>query len=98
MAFSFWNIFFRSKDIRGFSKKNDEVTNRFSTKVNHKIRNIAGNIGVVLLKLGIINVRHKMRPGVLLPWQQFCFQAHFMRKLTFSFFALTRYRLLPMSW
>ena len=31
-------------------------TNSFSTKINHKIKNTSGNIGVMLLKFGISKV------------------------------------------
>ena len=61
--------------------KIDDVTNRFSTKIHHKIKDISGSIGVMLLKLGTSNVprvRHKMRPAVLLAWQPFCFRVYFM--------------------
>ena len=35
-----------------FCSKSDDVTNRLSTKINHKIKNILGNIGMMLLKFG----------------------------------------------
>ena len=38
------------------------ITSCLSTKINHKIKNILGNIAVILLKLGSSNVpqtRHK---------------------------------------
>ena len=61
--------------------KTDDVTNSFSTKINHKIKNILGNIGVMLLKLGTSNVphvRHKLTPSVLMPLRQFCFRVFFI--------------------
>ena len=50
------------------------MTNRLSTKINHKIKNISGNIGVIfmLLKLGTNNVprvRNKMTLTVPFSWQ-----------------------------
>ena len=39
-----------------FKNSTDDVTNSFSTKINHKIKNISGNIELVLLKLGTSNV------------------------------------------
>ena len=79
-----------------FCSKTDDVTNRLSTKINHKINKSSGNIGVMLLKLGTRNVpqvRRKMTPTVLLLWQQFCFRFNFM-----FVFVLIRHCLLPMSW
>ena len=35
-----------------FCSKIDDVKNSFSTKINYKIKNISGNIRVMLLKLG----------------------------------------------
>ena len=40
------------------------TSQRFSTKTNYKIKNISGNIRLMLLKLGTNNV------AKLLPWQQ----------------------------
>ena len=40
------------------------TSQRFSTKTNYKIKNISGNIQVMLLKLSTNNV------AKLLPWQQ----------------------------
>ena len=54
-----------------FCSKIDDVTNRFSTKIDNKIKNILGNIGVMLLKLGTNNenqVRNKMTPIMTFPW------------------------------
>ena len=76
------------------------MTNRLITKINHKIKNISGNIGVMLLKLGTSNVprlRNKIMPTVPFSWQQF-FSGLFHARLTFSFFVFIRNRLLPMSW
>ena len=60
---------------------------RFRTKINDKINNISGNIGVMLLKHGTSNVpqvRHKMMSTVGLSWQQFCFQVDFKLDLIFG--------------
>ena len=52
MAFSFFlNIFSRSRDIQVFVQK--VMTSQI---VSHKIKNILGNIEVMLLKLGTSNV------------------------------------------
>ena len=48
----FRNIYSLIPEILKFLFKNDDdVTNRLSAKINHKIENISGNIGVMLLKL-----------------------------------------------
>ena len=50
------NIFTRSRDIEVSCSKLDDDTNCFSTKkIHHKIKNISGNIEVMLLKLGTSN-------------------------------------------
>ena len=54
-----------------FCSKIDDVTNCFSTKINNKIKNITGNIEVMLLKLGtndVSQIRNKMTPIITLPW------------------------------
>ena len=53
MVFSFFEISFLVPDIFKFLFLK-LMANRLSTKINHKIKNISGNIGVMLLKLGII--------------------------------------------
>ena len=82
MAFSFFEYLLSFQRYSSFCSKIDDVTNCISTKItDHKIRNISGNIGMMLLKLGTGNVpseRHKMTPTVPSPWQQFCFRVHFM--------------------
>ena len=78
---SFFEFFLSFQRCSSFCSKIDDVTNHFSSKIIHKVKNISGNIGVMLLKLGTSNVpqvRHKMMPTVLLPWQQFCFRAYFV--------------------
>ena len=52
-VFPFLNIFSRSRDIQVLVQK--LMT---STKINHKILNISGNIEVMLLKLGTNNVQY----------------------------------------
>ena len=64
-------ISFSFQRYSGFSSKTDAFTDRLSVKINHKIVNVSGNIGVMLLKLGSSNVpqvRHKMTFTVLLSW------------------------------
>ena len=81
MAFSCFEYLLSYQRYSSFCSKIDDVTNCICLKINHKMKNISGNIGVMLLKLGISNVpqvRQKMMPAVLLPWQQFCFRVHFM--------------------
>ena len=56
IAFSYLEYFLAFQIYRKFLFKIDDVTNRFSTKINHKIKNISGNIGVIPLKLGTNNV------------------------------------------
>ena len=58
----------RSRDIQVFVS----ITDDKSSQLNHKIKNISGNIGVMLLKLGtssVPRVRHKKEPTVLFLWQ-----------------------------
>ena len=77
------------------------MLNRLSTRINHKIKNISGNIGVMLLKLGTDNVprvRHKKEPTVLFSWQTILLSGLLHARLTFSIFVLIRHRLLPMRW
>ena len=52
MAFSFLEYLLSFQRYSSFCSKIDGITNRFSTK----IKNISGNIGVMLLKLGTSNV------------------------------------------
>ena len=52
MAFSLLEYFLSFQ----FLFRIDDVKNRFSTKINHKIKNISGNIGVIAPKLGTNNV------------------------------------------
>ena len=61
----FLNICSRSRDIQVFAQSIDDITNRFSTKINNKIKNISGNFGEMLLKLGTSNasqVTNKITP------------------------------------
>ena len=51
MAFSFFEYLLLFQRYSSFCSKIDDITNRFCTKINHKIKNISGNIGVMLLKL-----------------------------------------------
>ena len=70
MAFSLFEYLLSFQRYSSFCSKSDDVTNCISTKINHKFKNISGNIEVMLLKLGTNNVplvRHKMTPTVLLP-------------------------------
>ena len=60
MAFPFFEYLLLFQRNSSFCSKIDDVTNRFSTKINDNIKNISGNIGVMLLKLGTKNV-HKVR-------------------------------------
>ena len=55
-----------------------------SKKINHKIKNISGNISLMPFKLGTSNVhvhqvRYRVLPTVLLPWQQFGFPVYLMQ-------------------
>ena len=69
MAFSFLGYLLSFLRYSRFCSKIDGVS---TIKINHKIKNISGKIGVMLLKLGTnkygSQVRHKMTPTVLLPW------------------------------
>ena len=56
MAFSFSEYLHSFQRYSSFCSKIDDVTNRFSTKIQHKIKNISENIGVMLLKFGTNNV------------------------------------------
>ena len=78
-CFSFWNIFFRFRDIDVFSimQIRSVMTSCCLQLKSGKywINDISGNIEAVFLKLGNTNVhqkRNKMTPLVPLPWQQFC--------------------------
>ena len=54
MAFSFsgFSGYLHSlQRYSSFCSKFDDVTNHFSTKMHHKMKDISGNIGVMLLKL-----------------------------------------------
>ena len=69
MVFSFFEYLLSFQRYSSFCSKIDDITNCISTKINHKIKNISENIGVMLLKLGTSNVsqvRQKMTPSVLL--------------------------------
>ena len=68
MKFSFFFVeyFLSFQRYSSFCSKIVDVTNHFSTKINPKIKNISGNIGVLLLKLGTNNVhqvRNKITPN-----------------------------------
>ena len=56
MAFSFFEYLPSFQRYSSSRPKIDGITNCISTKINHKILNISGNIGVMLLKLGTNNV------------------------------------------
>ena len=61
--------------------------------VKYWINDISGNIKAVFLKLGTMNVHHKrnkMRPLMLLPWQQFCHWCCFNKNWNFQFLSLPR--------
>ena len=86
-----------------FFSKPDDAPYRLSPKINHKIKNISGNIGVMLLKLGTSNVpqvRHKMTPTVC------CCHGNHLTFGCYTFsclidvlsFVLIRRRLLSMLW
>ena len=71
MAFSFSEYLHSFQRYSSFCSNIDNVANRFSTKIHHKIKNISGNIEVMLLKLGTNNVsrvRNKMTPIMTFPW------------------------------
>ena len=55
MAFSLFKYLLSFQRYSSFCLKIDDLTNRFSTQINCKIKNISGNIGVILLKLGTNN-------------------------------------------
>ena len=70
MAFSFFEYLLSFQRYSSSCSKID-VTNCISTKINHKILNISGNIGVMLLTLGTNNVcqvSNKLTPTLTLPW------------------------------
>ena len=70
MAFSFSEYLHSFQRYSSFCSKIDDVTNHFSTKIHHKIKNISGNTGVMLLKFGTNNVRrvrNKMTPFIMFP-------------------------------
>ena len=52
MTFSFFEYLLLFQRYSSSCSNIDDVTNCISTKINHKILNISGNIGVMLLKLG----------------------------------------------
>ena len=67
------NIFSRSRDIQVFvhNLMTSQIVSKSGTKINNKIKNISGNIGVMLLKLGTNNAsqtRNKMTPIRTSPW------------------------------
>ena len=62
--------------------KIDDVTNGLSKNINHKIKNTSGNISLMPFKLGTSNVRqvkYKMIPSMMLPWQRSGLQDLFVK-------------------
>ena len=57
MGFSFFEYLLSFQRYSCFCSKADDVLNRLSVKINHKINHISGKVGVLLLKLGTSNVR-----------------------------------------
>ena len=55
-CFSFWNTFFRFRDIQVFVQKLMMSQTVHMTVINHKIENISENIGWVSFKLGSDNL------------------------------------------
>ena len=71
MVFFFLDYLLSFQRYSSFCSKIDDVTNCISTKINHKILNISGNIEVMLLKLGTNNVcqvSNKLTPTLTLSW------------------------------
>ena len=82
MALSFLKGLFSFSVYSRFCFKIDDITNGLSKNINHKIKNISGNVSLMPFKLGTSNirqVRYKMTPTVVLPWRQFGFSVYFMR-------------------
>ena len=71
MTFSTFEHLLSFQRYSSFCSKIDDVTNRFSTKINNKIKDISRSIGVMLLKLSTNNVsqvRNKMTSIMTLSW------------------------------
>ena len=72
MAHSFLKDLLSFLRYSSFWLKIDDVTNKLSKNINHKIENISGNISLMPFKLGssdVRQVRYKMIPAMMLPWQ-----------------------------
>ena len=75
MAHSFFKDLLSFPRYSSFCLNIDDITNN----INHKIKNISGNISPMPFKLGTSNV-HQVRYEVIpmmLPWQQSTLQALF---------------------
>ena len=81
-----------------FCSKTSNVKNSLITKINHKIKNISGDIGVMLLKLGTSNILQVRHAYFAVAMAKMLLSGLFHARLTFSLFVLIRYRLLSMSW
>ena len=51
MMFAFFGYLLLFQRYSSFCSKINDVINCLNTKINHKIKNISGNFGVMLLKL-----------------------------------------------
>ena len=60
MALSFFEYLLSFQRYSSFCSKIDDVTNHFNTQMNHKIKNISGNIGVMLLGPVFFNFTHQL--------------------------------------
>ena len=88
MALAFLKDLLSFPRYSSFSLKIDDVTNGLSKNINHKIKNISGNISLMPFRHHtsiVCQVRYKMTPTVLLPWQQFSFPVYLMRDLLSQF-------------
>ena len=77
----FQGNYLKSKNATFFYERSSNGLNK---NTNHKIKNISGNISLTCIpfKLGTDNVRqvkYKMTPPLMLPWQQSRLQALFSK-------------------